>query len=670
VTIGALGVLVSPGSGVASQAQAVPRSRRDRLLDLLRCPALSSALAALAVTSALYAGAAGLPFFSDDLLQVPWIESLSWAEVWTAASPFGDHRPLWALSWKAYGALAGGLRPLDLHLVNVALHATAAWLVGLLGARWGGRGAAGKRGALLAALAAVLFASFPFSREAVVWVSAFSYPLSTLLCVATVVAYDRGRASGSRPWLLAALFLAGLAFLAYEAGLVACAFVLVAELVGRMGGRWRRSWLWPLLFSLLLVGQLIVWRVFWTPDAVVHTLSAGDIVENTSFVLQGLVHPVSVLAHLAAPTADVAVLLALFACASVALAIAGWRAAQCGERQALLLGLGWFVVASVPSLFARKGIADAPRFLYPAAVGVALVWSSSLAAWLSLPRRSAKVLAALAAVAVTVSSAAYVWAGMALYGACGQVLWEAIDAAGKDTASLFVNLPMRLTPTARTYSLGFEGAIPLTPEVTLEDLVYVHTGVRSGAEAAAFGIVLVDSPERYRCEVFGPEAGWVEMAASVRRAGAVYLTRYDSHGMRLVPVGGPAEAGQAGAPVAYFGEHLALCQVAAGCERSGRVAVSAVWRVDEELEADATVFAHLVDSEGRVASQADGYPLGGMLPFWLWKVDEVMRDERTFTPVGPGEYEVRLGVWEVATGELWPAAEWPGGSVSIPVACR
>ena len=301
---------------------------------------------------------------------------------------------------------------------------------------------------------------------------------------------------------------------------------------------------------------------------------------------------------------------------------------------------------------------------------MALVWSGALGGWLRRPRgRTGAAIAVIVVVLIAVSSTLYVSQGMQLYGMAGEVLWEAVDAAGRDTPVLFVNLPMRLTPTWRVYPLGFEGFVPLTPEVTADDLVYVHTGLRGVADAAAFGIASVDTPELYSQEVFGRASGWEELAAAVRQASSVYLTRYDSQYIQLVEAGGPAVAGEPGDPLARFGEDLALLSLYGECSEDGWVRVTAHWRVEAQLGADATVFAHLLASDGTLVSQADGYPLAGLLPFWLWEAGEAMRDERVFAPVEPGEYAVRLGVWELATGEHWPAEGWSGDVVLLSVSC-
>ena len=99
-------------------------------------PAVASALVALALTGVLYGNVLTLPLFSDDLVQIPWLEAISWRELWSGPSPYGYYRPLWYTLWRLWGGLAGGLHPPGLHFLNLVAHFAASWLTGLLAAAW------------------------------------------------------------------------------------------------------------------------------------------------------------------------------------------------------------------------------------------------------------------------------------------------------------------------------------------------------------------------------------------------------------------------------------------------------------------------------------------------------------------------------------------------------
>ncbi len=107
----------------------------------------------------------------------------------------------------------------------------------------------------------------------------------------------------------------------------------------------------------------------------------------------------------------------------------------------------------------------------------------------------------------------------------------------------------------------------------------------------------------------------------------------------------------------------------ATCDQTGRVHLTAYWQVEAQVETDATVFAHLLGPDDALVTQIDGYPLLQMLPFWLWNPGEVARDLRHFAPVPAGDYTIRLGMWDLATGDSWPAPAQPDGVVRLPVHC-
>ncbi|MFQ6101960.1 MAG: hypothetical protein ACE5OS_12115 [Anaerolineae bacterium] len=645
-------------------------------------PAVASALVALLLTALLYGDALILPLFSDDLVQIPWLESISWRELWSGPSPYSYYRPLWFTIWHAWGSLFGGLHPPGLHFLSLAAHFVATWLTGLLAAAWirpttpsfpphtGGETKGG--GTIPACVASALFAIFPFSRQVVPWASSFSYPLVTGLTLGAVLAYDRARKSMARSWLVLSLMLAGLAPLAHETGILAPVLVLLAEVAGRLRRRWPRPSWWPVLYLVLLGAELALRYTAGGADVFVHLLTPTDLYRNAGFLTQGLVFPTAPVGQLASAWTGLDPLLALWLVALPTLALLIWSGLRGGQRTSLILSLGWFAFAALPPLVTRKGIDESPRFLYVAAVGVSLLWAATLTGWLKqVPGYKGQLTAAVLLVLVCAPATAFIRNGMALYRMAGESIQDATEAARRVQPVLLVNLPMRLTPDSRIYPLGLEGVTPLPPLVTAEDLVYVHTGIHDAAEAVAFGIVAMDAPPGYTYRLFGRSAGWEELAIAVRQARAVYLTHYGPEHIHLVEAGAGevVEAIPPGEPLARFRDRVALLDAICICDEDGQVHLTTYWRAEADIETDATVFVHLVDPDGVLVAQADGYPLLGMLPFWLWEPGQVVRDVRHFEPVPVGEYTVRLGIWELATGERWLATGYPDGIVPLPVHC-
>jgi hypothetical protein len=634
-------------------------------------PAVVSAIVALLLGGLLYGDVLSLPLFSDDLVQIPWLESISWPDLWTSPSPYGFYRPLWYTIWRAWGRLAGGLHPPGLHLLNLIAHVAAAWLTGLLGATWLRPAARRGERAIAAGLASMFFVVFPFSRQAVAWPGAVYNPLVSGMATGAVLCYDRGRRRRAAPWVGAALLLAALAPLTYESGMLVAPLLVALELIGWLRARWRtRSW-WPLAFVALSFVVIALWRLMRGVGVVGFGLTSADLWHNLAYLVQGLVFPVAPLAQCLVSGRGFDPVPAVWFVALPTVAFLMWQASR-RNRDALLLGAGWFALLAIPPLVSMKAdwFALAPRFLYMTAAGVSLIWSGVLSPWIARSCRwSHLALIPLALGALLTPAGVFVRTGIDLYHMAGQSIWAAAAAANRESSVLLVNLPRRITPSGRLYPLGFEGITPLPMRVTADGLAYVHTGRRDAAEAVAFGVVATDRPPGYRYQLFGPVVGWKEVADAARRVRAVYLTRFESDSIRLVEAGGLGESVAVMEPQAHFGDHLELLESSCTCDQAGRVQLTTRWRSPAEVDIDVSVFSHLLRSDGVLIAQADGRALLGMLPLWLWKPGETVRDVRHFKPVSSGAYSVRLGVWEPASGKRWPAAGYPDGVVTVTVSC-
>ncbi len=75
------------------------------------------------------------------------------------------------------------------------------------------------------------------------------------------------------------------------------------------------------------------------------------------------------------------------------------------------------------------------------------------------------------------------------------------------------------------------------------------------------------------------------------------------------------------------------------------------WRALQPMEESYTVFAHLLDGDGKVAAQMDGLPAGGSRPTTSWMEGEFVRDEREIKlPATAGKLRVEVGLYLAATG--------------------
>jgi hypothetical protein len=184
----------------------------------------AAALAAVSITALLYARSLALPFYSDDLVQLPWLRDLSLSALWTQVSPYGYYRPLAFSIWLGMRDIGIEWTPGGLRLLNLLGHAVAASLVGWLAIEIDS-----ERRTTSGALAAAFFAAYPFAYQAVPWVSAFFYPLVVILTVGAVIAYLRARDTGDWKWMAASLAATGLAPFAHENGMLVGLLVALAE---------------------------------------------------------------------------------------------------------------------------------------------------------------------------------------------------------------------------------------------------------------------------------------------------------------------------------------------------------------------------------------------------------------------------------------------------------
>ena len=86
----------------------------------------------------------------------------------------------------------------------------------------------------------------------------------------------------------------------------------------------------------------------------------------------------------------------------------------------------------------------------------------------------------------------------------------------------------------------------------------------------------------------------------------------------------------------------------------GKVTVRLYWHALKEVDTSYKVFVHLVNSEGHLVAQHDGFPANGTLPTDLWVPDEDIVDEHVVVlpdDAPAGVYEVRVGLYEPRTGK-------------------
>lgn len=87
------------------------------------------------------------------------------------------------------------------------------------------------------------------------------------------------------------------------------------------------------------------------------------------------------------------------------------------------------------------------------------------------------------------------------------------------------------------------------------------------------------------------------------------------------------------------------------------LAVALQWKATQPVSQDYTVFVQLLNSDGKLVAQSDGWPGGGGLPTSSWLAGETIRDQHQLTlpPNLPhGQYRLIAGMYLLSTGQRLP----------------
>jgi mannosyltransferase len=97
---------------------------------------------------------------------------------------------------------------------------------------------------------------------------------------------------------------------------------------------------------------------------------------------------------------------------------------------------------------------------------------------------------------------------------------------------------------------------------------------------------------------------------------------------------------------------------------SGDVAsLTLYWQTDAPVADRYVVFAHLIDSNGKLWGQHDSEPAGGSRPTNTWQVGETVQDNhgiRILPATPPGDYQIEVGMYRSDNGQRLPVTDATG----------
>jgi hypothetical protein len=251
----------------------------------------------------------------------------------------------------------------------------------------------------------------------------------------------------------------------------------------------------------------------------------------------------------------------------------------------------------------------------------------------------------------------------------GDLLWQTAETFAGAPASerhFVVNYPAWFAPLRIVYPLGHEGVELMPSYANIRELVWVNSGAERRVRAAKFSNALPVSPGYYY-GIRGREVSWEGLAARIRDADWVHFVDLQG-GARLTLAGRVLGAPRpSGRPMAVFDGRLALDRAEVTVAGDGSAVVRLTWWAADPLaDVDLRVFAHAYDDDGNVAAQADGYPLAGLYPFWMWRPQERVEEYRYLRGGSDalGGAPVGIGVYDPVSGARLPARGPDGGRLA------
>jgi hypothetical protein len=606
--------------------------------------------------AALYLNTLSLPFFQDDVIHLRWLSYHSLLDPWLTAENLPNYRPLGEFLLKLWSVILGYNAAAFLRLQNILMHLIDTCLVAALALCLD----PSERRYIVAGLAAMLFAVFPFAYQAVVWINVFFYPLGVLLMLSCVLSYYRARTTGKSRWLWATWLLCFLAPAEIEWGLMTGALLFGLELYWYFQRRSARLWLpGPVIGFCINVLFLLIYLAMPKFDFLAEKkLGLESILQNSTYYLQGLTYPT---APLAVPLMEKLGLNDLNAVRVISLLTLIPLLALLIARRRTLLALaclGWFLLLIIPT-WVTVGfdyVINSPRILYPAVVGVVILWASFLAELMSEGRwQKARIAIVLSALGLVIAhNITFVRAETQLYHLAEEPVHTltaaAAQATEQDEPLLFVNLPSWLAPINHDYALGNHGVQFIAGFAGIKDVIFANSGIERRADAIGFTNLAEVVPYYYG--IFGRKVDWGDLIASLNQSGDVYVTRYEPERIQLLPAGRVTNV-ELGEITARLGSQLELGSTEV-ITAHDTLSVMLNWRIKQLIDQDLSVFVHIYGPDGQLVTQSDGYPLLGLAPFGNYSPGQTLQDRHTLVwpPTAPsGMYRIGVGVYDRGSGQ-------------------
>lgn len=629
----------------------------------------------------LYWPSIRLPVVYDSLLHIRIARGLNLLSVWLPTEKFGFYRPLTFFPLLVIRGILNAYPAWLLHGLNVFQHAlNAVLLAGLCWRLWRSRSRA--------LIAGLLFGLFPFSYQAIAVYGHNVHPSTANLMLLGMHTYLNGVQSGKKRWWAATGVLFVLSLLSHETAVL---FGPLAALVHWNFARQQPNASWKifklsdlfrptpwLIFSLLGGAYALVYQLLpisRTPQALEQ---GNNLATKALYLAQAAVHPFAWFAHLLPNLSAVTI---VSAGVILTLALTLWRALKKENRLALLLGFGWWGLASLvialplPTSYLLHG----PRLLYLGSIGTAILWSTLLQPWEtstfrtdSIAKSAGRLVQAAALLFVLITNWIFVRGELALYTQLAIPLAQikqVMQGGPPGDGVLLVNLPGWISPRRNTYAVGSEHVAIMGHHLFAGELVNVNLQASHPVRAVKLPELMSDPG--YPFGIFGESDLSQPIPADWAAGGSqVFITSLNANSVETMYTGSLVRSSGEKPPEAVFGPYELVSSKVEQC--NGSVQATTVWDLtgSRQPPAGVSLFMQLLDEQGQLVSQADGPPLG-VRPDLIDLSEGWNIIDRRSLPAGK-QVQMLIGVYYYATGERLPAYDaqhesMPDNALRLPV---
>lgn len=615
----------------------------------------------------LYSYTLGMVFYSDDPINFITVESGGLDAYWGANDTTSSYRPMWLMALRGILFLFG-YDPVPFYAMNIFAFGMVAVLTGQVLRRLAGQHSLG------AIIAGLFVAGFPFSYQAVAWISSGSHiflGFGILLGFWFGVSYLTVKKSF---YLLACWLSVGFGVFSHENSVVYAPLGLLLVVMLWQSRRYSRRQL--VNFAAPFVILPILFGVLWlvVPRPGNDGSRAGtDVVQGFAYMLQGLSYPLNASWDEFMAADGVGVVYILTGLVILLAGILLWGKSK--QLWALAgFGLAWYGVNIIPAtviLNTETYVFGSPRLMFLASIGGGLFWGAlAFTRWGRVAVSGFLLLGLLWSLPFLAARQADY---ERLHGYAHNLFTLLDEAPIDDDETLYlVNAPSILYAEDTRFLLGREETALVEVGLSYNQTYDLNRGWAGYTVFDDFPVylpILRDIGVPY--QLYGQEISPERLPTITTPPNHIIMTRFNTDGFEPIYLG-DGQPPESATPLYVFPDANIQILSASAQFIDGQVVIESTWLGGQPVAAK--LFLHVL-CDGVLIAQYDGYLRGNLLPFTQLSNGQVMHDRYPLNVDAPTEcLSVRLGLYDEVSGVRFAIQDTasgdflPDNSLMVPLA--